>query len=76
MIISDLTSIPEVVGAAGLLVTSDDPVQWAAAIDGVLSAPEQQTELSAKGIERAKQFTGERTAAATNTIYRGIIDTE
>ncbi len=69
VVAADLTSIPEVVGDAGLLVSSDDPTQWAAAIDAVLSAPEKQTELSAKGIDRTKQFTWERTAKATLAIY-------
>jgi glycosyltransferase involved in cell wall biosynthesis len=59
---SNVTSLPEVVGDAGLLV---DPYNVAAIAHGIRRLVEDSAlreELKRRGLERAKQFTWERTA--------------
>ncbi|MCA6106956.1 glycosyltransferase [Bradyrhizobium cenepequi] len=50
------SSLPEVVGDAGLMFDCDDVDGVADAIDKVASSPELRTKLSACGIERARLF--------------------
>jgi glycosyltransferase involved in cell wall biosynthesis len=62
---SNVTSLPEVVGDAGLLV---DPYNVEAIAHGIRRLVEDSAlreELRKKGLERAKQFTWERTAELT-----------
>lgn len=63
-----LTSIPEVAGEAALYVDSDDPERWAAAFLDEL--PGQRETLTARGRERASQFTWERMRKAWADILR------
>ena len=57
------SSIPEVVGRADMLFDASDPVAIATAMKTVLDNPQLRKELQAYGIERAKTFTWERSAA-------------
>lgn len=50
------SSLPEVIGDAGLLFDADDVDGVATAIDRILNSPEFRARLSEKGIERAKTF--------------------
>ncbi|HYZ78542.1 MAG TPA: glycosyltransferase family 1 protein [Gaiellaceae bacterium] len=61
---SNATSLPEVVGAAGLLVDPTDVDGLAAALSRVLGEPGLAEELRRRGVERARTFTWERTADA------------
>ena len=61
---SSATSIPEVVGDAGLLADPRDPQALAAALARVLQEPGLSGELRRRGVKRAQEFTWERTAAA------------
>ena len=61
---SNATSIPEVVGDAGLLADPRDAEALAAALVRVLEEPGLAEELRRRGLERAREFTWERTAAA------------
>jgi len=61
---SNATSLPEIVGDAGLLVDALDAEAMAAALVRVLEEPGLAEELRHRGLERARQFTWERTAAA------------
>lgn len=69
VIAADLTSIPEVVGDAGVLIGSDDPAAWAGQIDRMLGDPARSEQLAARGLQRAGTFTWERTAEKTAKIY-------
>ena len=69
VVCSNRTSLPEVVGEAGLLVEPTDPAALSAAILRVLTSAETAQELRARGIARAKQFTWERTARQTLAVY-------
>jgi glycosyltransferase involved in cell wall biosynthesis len=69
---SNVGSLPEVVGDAAVLV---DPLSTDAMSDGMtrlLHDSGLRSELSRRGLERARQYTWERTAAATLRVYRSI----
>jgi glycosyltransferase involved in cell wall biosynthesis len=68
-IAADRTSLPEVVGDGGLLV-EPNAQEISRAIVDVMSNAEMTTSLSARGLERAKQFTWRRTAELTLNAYR------
>jgi glycosyltransferase involved in cell wall biosynthesis len=61
---SNATSIPEVVGEAGLLADPRDAEALADSLVRVLSEAGLAEELRRRGLERAREFTWERTAAA------------
>ena len=61
---SNETSLPEVVGDAGLLVDPSDVDGLAVALGRVLGEPGVAEELRRRGLERAREFTWERTADA------------
>jgi len=66
---SDRTSVPEVVGDAGLCVNPDDVPALAGAIYKVLSDNALRDARRLKGYERVKQFTWERAARATLEVF-------
>lgn len=70
VICSNVTALPEVAGDAAVLVRPDDPAELAAALERVMSDGQLRSELAAKGLARAGQFSWERTAARTLEIYR------
>jgi glycosyltransferase involved in cell wall biosynthesis len=73
VISSDAGSLPEVVGDAGLRVPPDDPTAWAEAIDRIAGDDGLRADLIAAGRARAAQFTWERAAAETLTVYRRVL---
>jgi glycosyltransferase involved in cell wall biosynthesis len=66
---ADATSLPEVVGDAGLLVAPDDVSAWREALTRVLTDSELAADLAARGRARAALYTWERTARATRAVY-------
>jgi len=70
VIAGDRTSLPEVVGAAGLLVDPFDIDALAAAIEKVINDSDLRAQLSVKGFERAKLFDWRETARKTLAIYQ------
>lgn len=62
-ITSDATSLPEVVGNAGLTVPPDDVGGLRDALRRVLTGPGLAADLAARGRARAAEFSWERTAA-------------
>lgn len=70
VVASALSSLPEVVGEAGVLV---DPASAASIRDGLaglLTDPARRRELARAGIARAAGFTWERAARETLAVYR------
>lgn len=72
VVASNMTSIPEVVGDAGILLDPRDAREWANAISGALSNKKLHQELSARGMQRAAQFTWEKTADQTIEVYQRL----
>jgi glycosyltransferase involved in cell wall biosynthesis len=71
VICSNRTSLPEVVGDAGLLV-APEPAALAAGIGQLLASPDLRAGLRARGLRRAPQFSWERTARTMLDVYRGV----
>jgi glycosyltransferase involved in cell wall biosynthesis len=65
VVVSDRSSLPEVVGDAGLLVDPADPDAWTAALERVLGDRELRNDLRRRGRARAASFTWTRTAKET-----------
>jgi glycosyltransferase involved in cell wall biosynthesis len=74
LIASDRSSIPEVVGDAGVLVPATDADAVADAIARVLGDEAFREDLVARGRERVRRFTWERAARATADVYRTAYD--
>ncbi|MBI4240960.1 MAG: glycosyltransferase family 4 protein [Candidatus Rokubacteria bacterium] len=66
------SSLPEVVGDAGLLVPPGDPEALAGAMARVLDDADLAADLRQRGFRRAKGFTWEATAAKTLAVYRAV----
>lgn len=65
VVASSATSLPEVVGDAGLLVDPADVEGWTAALERVLGDAEVHAELRRRGLRRAAGFSWQRAAEAT-----------
>jgi glycosyltransferase involved in cell wall biosynthesis len=70
LITSNVSSLPEVVGTAGLMVDPESVEQLAEAMMRLLSDPGLAKRLSVLGQERARMFSWENTAAETYKAYR------
>jgi len=70
VVAANVSSLPEVVGDAGLLADVNDPDDFASALQRILDDSEQRQNLVARGRERAKQFSWRRCAEETLAIYR------
>ena len=69
VVAANVSSLPEVVGDAGLLVGPDDVSGWARAIGLLLDDPSRAATLAHAGLERASAYTWERTAELTLGAY-------
>jgi glycosyltransferase involved in cell wall biosynthesis len=68
------SSIPEVVGDAGVLLDPDDEAGWIAAIERVLDDRLHRGRLRDQGLSRAGEFSWQRTAEETARVYRDVVD--
>src|SRR6476659_4186436 len=73
VIVGDRTSLPEVVGAAGVLVDPFDVNALAAAIEKVISDSNLRAKLSVQGLARAKLFEWRGTARQTLAVYQKAV---
>lgn len=67
---SQISSMPEVIGNAGVLV---DPVSVADIAHGIIKAIKSRRTLGQKGLARAKLFTWEETARLTMDAYKKVV---
>jgi glycosyltransferase involved in cell wall biosynthesis len=72
VVCSNTSSLPEVVGDAGVLVSPFDIDALSEAIASLLEDPARRTELAARGRERARLFTWERSARQLLAIYQRV----
>lgn len=70
VVVSNTSSLPEVVGDAGLLVDPNDAEAWAAEICRVAQDDKTWREMREKGLRRAGLFSWERAARETLDVYR------
>jgi glycosyltransferase involved in cell wall biosynthesis len=73
VVVSNTTSLPEVVGDAGFLVMPTDIDAIAAALRTMLDNFEIVETMSKKGLARARTFSWERCAQETLEIYSAVI---
>ncbi len=70
---SDRTSLPEVVGNAGLTLPPDDVSAWHTALARLLEDAPERARLSQLGLERAAGFSWQRCARETCAAYRAAL---
>jgi glycosyltransferase involved in cell wall biosynthesis len=73
VIVSNRSSLPEVVGDAGLQVAAMDADALASAMLAVIEDDELRLSLGRSGIARAAQFSWRRCAEQTVDVYRRVI---
>lgn len=73
VIVSNVSSLPEVVGDAGLLVNPQNDEEITIALWRLLTDEALRAELRAKGLQRAARFSWERAAQQTMAVYRQVV---
>jgi glycosyltransferase involved in cell wall biosynthesis len=66
---SRVATSAEVTGEAGVLLSADDPCEWAEAIQMTLEQPARAAALRERSLARAAAFSWRRTAEATWAVY-------
>jgi len=70
---SNVASIPEVVGDAGVLFDPLDPADISRALAAILGDPGMATELARRGRARAELFSASRTATLTLEVFERVV---
>lgn len=73
-VVSNCSSLPEVVGDAALLVDPKDPEEIAVAMHRLLIDRDLHAELRDKGLRRARCFSWETAARSTLEVYRKAVE--
>jgi len=73
VVASNCSSFPEVVGNAGLLFDPKIKDELPDILLSLLKNPAERDRLIAKGYERAKEFSWEKTVAQTVAVYRSLV---
>ncbi len=74
VVCADNSSLPEVVGEAGVLLPAEDEAAWADALARVVTDKALRERLVAAGYRQAARFTWEATAHRLVTIYRQFLE--
>jgi glycosyltransferase involved in cell wall biosynthesis len=72
VVTSNVSSLPEVVGDAALLVNPENVFEIARGIREVLTNPQLRSELIQKGFRQIRKFSWEQTAREVLEVYRQI----
>lgn len=73
VVCSNASSLPEVVGDAGLLLPPDDVRGWAEALTRLLTDRALHADRRARGLARAGQFSWETAARQTLEVYEKVL---
>jgi glycosyltransferase involved in cell wall biosynthesis len=73
VVCANATSIPEVVGDAALMFDPGSPEVVAEAIWSVWNDEAKLSSMREKGLQRAKEFSWQRTVAKTMAVYRRVL---
>ena len=76
IVTSNTSSLPEVVGEAGIMVNPCDIDSLAQAMRQVLTNSELRANMVKRGLEQAKKFSWEKTAEQTQEIYNKVGELE
>jgi glycosyltransferase involved in cell wall biosynthesis len=76
VITSNVSSLPEVAGDAGLLVPPGDSDAIACALERILTDDGLRHDLARRGLARAGQFSWEACAAQHVDVYRAVLNAE
>ena len=74
--VSDRSSLPEIVGEAGLCVNPDDIQAIAKSLADLEASTELHAMLRAKGLQQAARFSWDSAARATLAIYQEAVESE
>lgn len=74
VVVSNVGSLPEVVGNAGVLANPYDIDKWVDAIHNILRNDGVREDLINKGLERAKMFSWKKMAKETVKVYESVCD--
>ena len=74
VITSNVSSLPEVVGDAAILIDPYEPAEIADAMRRVLSDEPLRAELRRKGLLRVQEFSWERSVQRVRAIYSEVIE--
>lgn len=74
VIASNVSSIPEVVGDAGILIAPDDAEGLKKALQDIDRSANLAQELSERSIQRAGMFSWDKAAAETIEAYRSVLN--
>jgi glycosyltransferase involved in cell wall biosynthesis len=75
VVCSERTSLPEVVGRAGILVNPEDPDALSGAIQRVLTSPDLREDLRARAQAHVKRYTWTQAAVDTSAVYADVMGT-
>ena len=73
VIASNTTSIPEIVGKAGILLNPTDCDAFAVAIENLLTNSDLQADLMQRGLVQSEKFSWRMTAKRTLEVYRDVL---
>jgi glycosyltransferase involved in cell wall biosynthesis len=73
VVVSDRSSLPEVVGDAGLLIDPESPENLAAAVARVLDDSALRASLRQQGLIRSAKFSWARAARQTMAVYQQVL---
>jgi glycosyltransferase involved in cell wall biosynthesis len=73
VVTSNVSALPEVAGAAGLLVNPYEPAAISDALAELLESAARRDDLARRGLERARRFTWPQVAEQTVRVYKQIL---
>jgi glycosyltransferase involved in cell wall biosynthesis len=73
IIASEVSSVPEIVAKAGILLNPFDCDAFATAIEDLFTNPELHANLVQEGLEQSAKFSWTRTANKTLEVYRDVL---
>ena len=76
VITSNVTSLPEVVGEAGIMVSPEDTLAIVEAISKLMDNAAYNADLVEQGIQRVKAFTWKNSAETVAQVYEKVIATK
>lgn len=69
---SNTSSLPEVVGQAGILISPTDELNWIRSIKSLLTNKDLQKKYISNGLVQAKKFSWKKTAQKTLKVYEEV----